>query len=55
MVALVAPHGALATAPSAQGTLMVVRFVQFWKALDAILVGVPRNVKEVRPVQRENA
>ena len=55
MIAFVAPQGALATVPSAQGTLIVVRFVQSEKALEAILFGIPLNVSVCRLVQPLNA
>lgn len=51
MVALVAPQGAFSTAPSAQGTLIVVRLVQLLNAEDPIETGVPSNVIEVKLVQ----
>ena len=51
MVALVAPQGAFATAPSDQGTFIVVRLVQFENAFEGIEVGVPSKVIEVSPVQ----
>lgn len=51
MVALVAPHGALATAPFAQGTLMVVRLEHSLNAVEWMVFGVPSNVILVRLVQ----
>ena len=55
MVALVAPQGALATAPSAQGTLIVVRLVQPWNEFERIELGVPSNVSEVKLPQSQKA
>ena len=52
---MVAPHGAFATEPSAQGTFIVVRFVQPLNAAELIVVGVPSNVIEVKPEQFWNA
>ena len=51
MVAFVAPQGALATLPSAHGTLIVARFVQPENAVESIEVGVLWNVMLVSEVQ----
>ena len=48
MVAFVAPHGALATVPSDQGTFIVVRLEQSLKELTEIVVGVLLKVIVVR-------
>ena len=55
MVALVAPQGAPETAPSAQGTLIVVKLKQFENELFLMVVGVPSNVSEVKLEQPLNA
>ena len=54
-MAFVAPHGAPETAPFAHGTFMVLRLVQLVNALLSILVGVPVNVIDVKPVHSPNA
>lgn len=52
---MVAPQGAPDTAPSAQGTLIVLRMLQPEKAVLSIVVGVPLKVKVIRRVQLTNA
>ena len=45
----------MATAPSAQGTLIVVRLVHEANALDAIDLGVPSKVINVKDSQERKA
>ena len=52
---MVAPQGAPDTAPSAQGTLIVLRLVQPSNASVAILDGVPSKVIDVKPVHPAKA
>ena len=52
---MVAPQGAPDTAPSAQGTLIVLRLVHPSNAIVAILDGVPSKVIDAKPVQFEKA
>lgn len=51
IVAFTAPKGAPDTAPEDHGTRIVVRLVQPVNAWALILVGVPRNVIDVNPMQ----
>ena len=55
IVALVAPQGAFATAPSDHGTLIVVKLSQLLNAVELIVVGVPLNVNVVKLEQLEKA
>lgn len=52
---MVAPQGAPDMAPSAQGTLIVLRLVQPSNASVAILDGVPLKVIDVKPVHPAKA
>lgn len=55
MFALGAPQGAFVASPYAQGTLMVVRLVEYLNMSAHIVVGFPLNVTVVKPVHDANA
>ena len=54
-MAFVAPHGAFATSPAAQGTLIVSKRPHITKAFGLMFLGFPLNVRVVRLVQLSNA